>query len=179
MHRDKSNNWHPWRAEKTYLDKSYIQSQSHSNTSVYHKLPLSRDDNSMIEPSHVRSLLSGKELTRLRAMAIRRGTWHRRLNATERALFSLTIRIVKEIRSNVLSRSLASIIEKLQVKTKNGLTAAFDTFGQPLAERISRIACRWGNTSAAKWSADNSFAHFLTIMHINNPCFFTDESASP
>lgn len=131
----------------------------------------------MIEPSHTRSLLSGKELIRARAMAIRRGIWYRALNATERALFSLTIRIVREIKSNVLSRSLAAIIEKLQVRTKEGLVAIFYTLGQPLAERVSRIAYRWGNASAAHWSADACFARFLTIMHINNPSLFTEESA--
>jgi hypothetical protein len=122
-------------------------------------------------------LLSGKELIRVRAMAIRRGIWYRTLNTTERALFSLTIRIVREIKSNVLSRSLASIIQKLQVGTKEGLIAIFHTFGQPLAERISSIAYRWGNASAAQWSADTCFARFLTIMHINNPSLFTEEGA--
>ena len=133
----------------------------------------------MIEPRHARLLLSGQELARVRAIAIRRGVWYRSLNATERALFGLTIRIVRKIRSSVLSRVLVSIIGKLQVRTKGGFAASFHTLGQPLAERISRIAHRWGNTSAAKWSADNSFARFLTIMYINNPSLFTEEGASP
>lgn len=138
-----------------------------------------RDDNSMIESSHARLLLSGKELARVRTMAIRRGVWYRTLSKTERALLDLTIRIVRKIRSFVLSRILASIMEKLQVRTKGGFAASFYTLGQPLAERISRIAHRWGNTSATKWSADNSFARFLTIMYINNPSLFTEEGASP
>jgi len=138
-----------------------------------------RDGSSMIESRHARLLLSGKELARIRAMAIRRGDWYRILSKTERALLDLTIRIVRKIRSVVLSRILASIIEKLRIRTKGRFAVSFHTWGQPLAERVSRIAHRWGNTSAAKWSADNNFVRFLTIMHINNPSLFTEEGASP
>ena len=126
----------------------------------------------MVEPSHVRSLLSGKELTRVRAMAIRRGIWYRTLNATERALFSLTIRIVRKIRSNVLSRGLVSIIAKLQTKTECDLAASLHNWGQPRAEKISMIAQAWGNASAVRWSVDRAFIRFLGIMYQNTPAAY-------
>jgi hypothetical protein len=119
-----------------------------------------------------------KELARVRAVAIRRGIWFKTLSKTERALFSLTMRIVRRIRSNVLNQALGSIIEKLQVRTKDGFAAASDILGLPLAERISSIACSWGNTSAARWSSDTSFARFLTIMHINTRSLFEENEST-
>ncbi len=132
----------------------------------------------MIESGQARSLLCRKELTRVRAMAVRRGIWYRRLNVTERALLSLAVRLVKEIRSDVLSRSLASIIEKLRFKTEGGSAVRLHKLGQGLAERIGRIACRCGNTSAAKWSVDDGFARFLTILYINKPFLFMEEKTN-
>jgi len=132
----------------------------------------------MIEPRPARTWLSGKELAKIRAMAIRRGNWYRTLNKIERALLDLTIRVVKKIRSFVLSRILASIIEKLRIRTECSIAVLFLKVGQPLAEKISRIANKWGNTSADSWSADNSFAQFLAIMHINEPSLFIEDGRS-
>lgn len=167
----------PRRAEKTSLDKSYIQSQSHSDTSVQHRLPLLRDDNSMIESSQARSLLCRKELARVRAVAIRQGVWYRSLSATERALFSLTMRIVRKIRSSMLSRVLVSIIAKLQVKGKCVLAVSLRGWGRPIAEKISMIAQAWGNTSAVKWSVDSAFIRFLEVTYLNTPSTYRAVSA--
>lgn len=142
-----------------------------------YRLPLLRDDNSMIESSHASSLLSGQELARVRTMAIRRGIWYRMLNASERALFDLTIRIVRKIRSSILSRVLASIIGKLQVRTKCRFAASLHSWGQPIAERISTIAQAWGNASAVKWSVDSTFIRFLEIMQLNAPVTYMTTKA--
>jgi hypothetical protein len=133
----------------------------------------------MIEPRPARTWLSGKELAKIRAMAIRRGNWYRTLDKIERALFDLTIRVVMKIRSFVLSRILASIIEKLQIRTQCNIAVLLHKVGQPLAEKISRIAHEWGNTSADNWSADSSFGRFLAVMHINEPSLFIEEGRSP
>ncbi len=132
----------------------------------------------MIEQRPARTWLSGKELARIRALAIRRGEWYRTLSKTERALLDLTIRVVRKIRSFVLSQILASIIEKLQIRTECNIAVIFHKMGQPLAEKISRIAHKWGNTSADSWSADSSFARFLAIMHVNRPLLFVEEGRS-
>jgi hypothetical protein len=132
----------------------------------------------MIEPRPARTWLSGKELAKIRAMAIRRGNWYRTLSKTERALLDLTIRVVRKIRSFVLSRILAPIIEKLHVRTEYNITVLFHEIGKPLAEKISRIAQNWGNTSANSWSTDNSLAQFLAIMQINEPSIFMEEGRS-
>jgi len=129
----------------------------------------------MIEPRPARLLLSGKELARIRAMAIRRGDWYRTLSKTERALFDLTIRVVRKIRSFVLSRIFASIIEKLQIRTECNIVVLIHKMGQPLAEKISGIAHRWGNAFADSWSEDSNFARFLAIMRINDPSLFIEE----
>jgi hypothetical protein len=132
----------------------------------------------MIEPRPARTWLSGKELAKIRAMAIRRGNWYRTLSKTERALLDLTIRVVRKIRSFVLGRILAPIIEKLHVRTEYNITVLFHEIGKPLAEKISRIAQNWGNTSASSWSTDNSLAQFLAIMQINEPSIFMEEGRS-
>ena len=131
----------------------------------------------MIESSRARLLLSGQELARVRAMAIRRGVWYRSLNATERALFGLTIRIVRKIRSSVLSQVLVSIIGKLQVGTKCGLAASLRSWGQPIAEKISMIAQAWGNASAVKWSVDKTFIRFVEVMCLNTPAVYKTTNA--
>lgn len=133
----------------------------------------------MIEPRPARTWLSGKELAKIRAMAIRRGNWYRTLNKTERALLDLTIRVVRKIRSFVLSRILAPIIEKLQIRTERNIAILFHKIGQPLTEKISRIAQNWGNTSADSWNSDSNFAQFLAIMHINEPSLFIEEGRRP
>jgi len=130
----------------------------------------------MIEPRPARELLSGKELARIRAMAIRRGNWYRILNKTERALLNLTIRIVEEVRSRVLNRVLVSIIAKLQVKSKRGLAGSLHGLGLPIAEKISKIAQTWGNESAAKWSADSAFIRFLEVLCLNTHYKYTSFS---
>jgi hypothetical protein len=132
----------------------------------------------MIEPRPARTWLSGKELAKIRAMAIRRGNWYRTLSRTERALLDLTIRVVRKIRSFVLSRILAPIIEKLQIRTQYNITVLFHEIGKPLAEKISRIAQKWGNTSANSWSTNNSLAQFFAIMQINEPSVFIEEGRS-
>ncbi len=112
-------------------------------------------------------------------MAIRRGDWYKTLSKTERALLDLTIRVVRKIRSLVLSRILASIIEKLQIRTECNIAVLIHKMGQPLAEKISTIAHRWGNTFADRWRADDGFARFLAIMHINEPSLTIDGRKSP
>jgi hypothetical protein len=131
----------------------------------------------MIESSQARSLLSEKELKRVRAVAIRRGIWFKTLSQTERALFGLTIGIVRRIRSGVLSRVLVSIIAKLQVNDKGGPVTSLHSLGRAIAEKMSVIAQAWGNTSAVNWSVDREFIRFLEVMHLNTPVTSTANSA--
>jgi len=131
----------------------------------------------MIEPRPARLLLSGKELARIRAMAIRRGIWFKTLSKTERALFGLTIGIVRRIRSSVLGRVLVSIIAKLQVNSKDGRATSLHSLGRTIAEKMSMIAQAWGNTSAVNWSVDREFIRFLEVMYLNTPLTSTANSA--
>ncbi len=162
--------------KRLFLDKSYIQSQSHSNTSVWY-LALLRDGSFMIESSHTRLLLSVRELARVRAVAIRRGIWFKTLSKTERALFGLTIGIVRRIRSSVLSRVLVSIIAKLQVNGKGGRATSLHSLGRTIAAKMSMIAQAWGNTSAVSWSVDREFIRFLEVTYLNTPVTSTANSA--
>ncbi|NIM46264.1 MAG: hypothetical protein GTO54_11700 [Nitrososphaeria archaeon] len=40
--------------------------------------------------------------------------------------------------------------------------------GIPLADKISSIAQRWGNSSAHRWAGDKGFIQYLTIMKMSD-----------
>jgi len=40
--------------------------------------------------------------------------------------------------------------------------------GRPMALRMSRIACFWGNRDAERWAGDEGFIRYLTVVDLNN-----------
>jgi len=126
----------------------------------------------MVKTSQARLMLSREKLEKIKKIAIRRGVWYKTLNKVERALVELTIRIVKKIRSFVLNRVLASIIEKLQASLDDRWAVPVQKVGQPLAKKISLIAQSWGSVSAFQWKSEHKFIRFLTVMYINTPSAF-------
>lgn len=109
------------------------------------------------------------ELAKIRLMAIRNGFWFKILNRLERALITLTLKVAKEIHSKVLAQALHSIVTKLLKASESKVSRLIRQVGAPLAEKLSLIAQKWGNTIAQKWSLDKSFVRFLAIMYLNNP----------
>jgi hypothetical protein len=121
-------------------------------------------------PAHVP--LGKNELTKIKAKAMRRGSWFRVLTRAERAQMELTMRIVKRIRSFILARVVTSIVKKLLNAMESKVVRLMREVGRALAQKISRIAQKWGNKSASQWAADPGFAQYLTINCINKPTSF-------
>jgi galactitol-specific phosphotransferase system IIC component len=116
--------------------------------------------------------LSKAQLVRLRLKAMRAGVWFRALPRIDRVLVDLTIRVASSIRSVTLAKNLLAVTKKLEGLLENSLLRAFREVGVRLAQKLSLIAQKWGNTSAKTWASDVPFVKFLAVMHINAPKTF-------
>jgi hypothetical protein len=119
------------------------------------------------------------ELVALKRRSLRRGIWFRVLNGLERAQVDLTVRVVERVRSSVLARVLASIINKLSQALESRVSASIKTVGFPSALRLSRIAQSWGYESAEEWIGDSKFARFLAILHLNSGSPYSVQGQNP
>jgi hypothetical protein len=116
-----------------------------------------------INSSGIVQSVSLKKLSEIKKIALRRGIWFKALSKIERSIIDLTVRYVDNIRSQKLAKIVAAIVEKLQTTTENMLDRLVKTIGLPLARKISAIAVRLGNQSAASWAEDIAFAKFLSM----------------
>ena len=116
--------------------------------------------------------LNKKQLVNLKTKAIRSGLWFKVLQRIDRVLFDLTIRVVDNIRSAQLAKSILELTRKLENGVKGGFSRSLVEIGLPLAQKLSRTAQRIGNISAKDWAFDSSFATFLAILEINNGKMF-------
>ncbi|MBN1245711.1 hypothetical protein JXA31_08985 [Candidatus Bathyarchaeota archaeon] len=87
-------------------------------------------------------------------------------------LVDLTIRVTSSIRSATLAKNILAVTRKLEGLLESSLLRAFRGFAIQLAQKLSLIAQKWGNTSAKRWASDVSFVNFLAVMHINEPKTF-------
>ena len=113
------------------------------------------------------SFLNRSQLVKLRLKAMRAGVWFRTLPRIDRALVDLTIKVAENIRSAHLVRSILSVVGKLEGLLESSFMKSLRLVGRPLAEKISSMAQKLGNTSAASWATDPSFAFYLAVMHEN------------
>jgi hypothetical protein len=116
--------------------------------------------------------LSKEQLVKLRSKAMRAGVWFRALPRIDRVLVDLTIRVAGKIRSATLAKNILAVTRKLEGFLENSLLRTFREIGVSLAQKISLVAQKWGNTSAKIWASDVSFVNFLAVMHINAPKTF-------
>jgi hypothetical protein len=108
--------------------------------------------------------LSKKRLRALKTKAMRSGAWFKALQRIDRVLFDLTIRVVDNIRSSKLAKSIIVLVRKLE----GGFSSFLRDIGLPISQKISLTATKWGNISAGSWILDSSFAVFLAVMRIND-----------
>jgi hypothetical protein len=111
--------------------------------------------------------LNRSQLTKLRVKAIRAGVWFRALPRIDRVLVDLTIKVIENIRSAHLAKSLISVVGKLEGLLESKVLKSLRLIGRPLAEKISLTAQKLGYTPAKSWAEDSSFAFFLAVMHTN------------
>ena len=119
-----------------------------------------------------RASLSRSELAKLRVKARRRRVWYRILSRVERGLVDLSIKVVENVRSLVLARSLNSIIEKLLEAMESKVTRLMRAVGHSHAQKLSEIAQSWGNKSTKLWPNDPNFIQYLAVTQMNlSPIF--------
>jgi hypothetical protein len=116
--------------------------------------------------------LNTAQLIKLKLKAIRAGVWFRSLPKIDRVLVDLTIKVASNIRSFTLAKNILAVTSKLEEFLESSLLRAFRAVGLPLAQKLSSIAQKWGNTSAQNWATNISFIKFLAVMHINEPKSF-------
>jgi hypothetical protein len=116
--------------------------------------------------------LNKTQLVKLRLKAMRAGVWFRALPRIDRVLVDLTIRVASSIRSTTLAKNLLAVTRKLEGLLETSLLRTFRDVGVRLAQKLSLIAHKWGNTSAKTWASDVPFVKFLAVMHINAPKTF-------
>ncbi|UCE16006.1 MAG: hypothetical protein JSV12_09200 [Candidatus Bathyarchaeota archaeon] len=116
--------------------------------------------------------LTRNELTKMRSKAIRRGIWFKVLSGAERAYMGLAIRVVERVRSLLLAKVLTSILKKLLSAMESRVARIMREIGHSLAQKLSRIAQKWGNKPAIQWTDNHGFIQYLTVNHINTPAAF-------
>ena len=116
--------------------------------------------------------LNKTQLIKLKLKAIRAGVWFRALPRIDRVLIDLTIKVASSIRSATLAKNILAVTRKLEGLLESRLLRAVRGVAHQLAQKLSMIAQKWGNTSAKIWASDVSFVNFLAVMHINEPKTF-------
>ena len=112
-------------------------------------------------------LLEKGQLVALRRRALRAGVWFRRLPRIDRVLVDLTIRLVDNIRSVMLAKSLLSVAGKLEGLLESKFARRVRAIGFSLAVKQSLFGVGWGNNSCRSWAGDPIYARFLAVMKIN------------
>jgi hypothetical protein len=118
------------------------------------------------------SFLSRSQLVKLKVRALRAGVWFRALPRIDRALLDLTIRVANSVRSTTLVKNILAVTKKLEGLLESSLLRTFRGVALQLAQKLSLVAQKWGNTSAKNWASEVSFIKFLAVMHINEPKTF-------
>ena len=104
--------------------------------------------------------LSAAKLATLKRLSIRKGVWSC-LTGVERGIVNLSIKLVKNIRSRLLSATLQRVVAKLSQAIKSGYLYKFEVLGKPIAERISELFYLWGNKNAIHWKDDLAYVRHL------------------
>ena len=123
-------------------------------------------------PETTSSFINKNQLIKLRLKAKRAGVWFKALPRIDRVLVDLTIRVAISVRSATLARNILAVTKKLDGLLESSLLRAFRGIALKLAQKLSTIAQKWGNTSAKRWASNVSFVTFLAVMHINEPKAF-------
>jgi hypothetical protein len=113
------------------------------------------------------SFLSKEQLINLKTRAMRSGAWFKALQRIDRVLIDLTIRVVENIRSALLAKSILMLTKKLEDAMASSISSRLKRIGFLLAQKISLAAQKLGNQFAKSWAYDSSFAAFLAVLHIN------------
>ena len=98
--------------------------------------------------------------------ALRKGTWFKTLDNTERNIINLTAKLVDRVESAVLGVTIVKILHKLLNPAKSSFMRKMG-FGMKRAAEIVAQAQAWGNIKAKSWANDDGFARYLTLLEID------------
>ena len=115
---------------------------------------------------------SSSFLLSLRREAFRRRVWFRVLSSAERAILTLAPKCVDTVKSPVLALAIARIVVKVRKALMSRLAAFRSLVARPLAERLSRIAQKWGYAAAREWAEDEAFINYLAVCKYNDITIF-------
>ncbi len=121
----------------------------------------------MVNLTPDRARISLHRLAQMRTRAIRKGVWFEVLNRVERAQIELTVRVVKRIRSLLLTKVLTALMTKLLTAFESKVDRFAGKIGWNLARRLGLIAQSWGNVSAFLWKRERKFVRYLAVTHMN------------
>jgi len=113
-------------------------------------------------------VFSWSELASIKQRAMRKGVWFRVLGKVERAIIDLTVKCVMKVRSAKLAKIVATIVNKLADASKSRLKRLIDEIGRSLAQKLIKIAQKWGNKSAVQWAENSDFIQYLVITHVSS-----------
>jgi len=112
-------------------------------------------------------VIAKQDLLRIKAKALRLNIWFKVLSRTERAMIDLTIKCVARIRSHILEGAISSIIDKILKALESRFLSNAEKAGREIADKLGRIAQKWGNREASNWKRDKVFIRFLGINAVN------------
>jgi hypothetical protein len=119
------------------------------------------------ERKETRQLLTSCGLQKIKANALRHRLWFRALSKVERAVFDLTVKCVKQIRSSTLESALWDIVCKIFDAMENRFLTKAEKAGRQIARNLSSIARKWGNQTALNWERDKGFIIYLGVNTVN------------
>ncbi len=111
--------------------------------------------------------LDKKQLINLKTKAMRSGAWFRVLKRIDRVLLDLTIKVVDNVHSATLAKSILALTRKLENTVRSNFSNSLQEIGLPLAQKISLVGQKLENISASGWAFDSSFIRFLAVLQIN------------
>jgi len=112
-------------------------------------------------------MFTDKFLVEIRNKAIRKNVWFKALDHVERGIFTLTVRLIKNVKSDVLGIELVKILTKIKYALKSGFAKQVNDYGLFRVSKVSSFAVTWGNIAASKWVHDLNFARYLTVLKLN------------
>jgi hypothetical protein len=112
-------------------------------------------------------LFTNQGLTKIKTRAMRSGVWFRLLSRADRAVLDLTIRCVYRVRSRVLARTISEIIRRVLRTLEANFLEKAEKVGRSIADRLSKIAVKWGNKNAYMWTDNRGFIQFLGVNTLN------------
>lgn len=103
----------------------------------------------------------------IKTRSLRQRVWFNTLSKVERAIVDLTIKCVERVRSNILARTVSTIVKKLLKCLDEGFMTRAEKVGYAIAEKICTLGESWGNETCSTWKYEKSFSRFLGVNALN------------